>query len=184
MRTTWQASACSRAVLGIVLLSALDSGCRSIETSSSHDLCYEHDGMCCRNYGLSFEGTRLAALAALTDLNMPVCRDGRYRHGLFIDTRTRENLEVRLMILPLDRQLGGTRICVRVGGFGTHRHICEHLLDEIAGHQDIGRHYLDAVPGANTPSPVPFSATAQPLTPSGGMLPPQPVPMDPKKGSG
>ena len=189
MRTRRQASASGRAVLGFVLLSALYSGCQSLEMPSGHDSCYERDGMLCRNYGLTFEGARIATLASLKDLNMPVRHEGRYRHGIFVDTRTPDNLEVRIVILPQDRQAEGTRIGVGVGGFGTHRHVCEHLLDEIARHLDYGRHYLDAGPRAQLPSqPSEFPASS-PMTTmppprtqsSEASLPPQPVPVEQKQ---
>ena len=118
METRRRASALRPAVLGFVLLPALYGGCQGLETPPSHGSCYEHDGMWCRNYMLSFEGARIAILAALHDLRMPECRNGRYRHGIFINTRTQDNLEVRIMILPEDHPGEGTRVCIRVGGFG------------------------------------------------------------------
>jgi hypothetical protein len=173
------------ALLGLALLSALYSGCQGVEPRPSYVSCYEHDGMWCANYELSFEGARLATLAALTELKMPVYRDGRHRNGIFIDTRTPENLEARIVILPQDRLAEGTRICIGVGGFGTHREVCKRLLDVIARHLDTGRHYLDAVPIHNpvplvaTPGSRPLPAAPPPQSQSSeSSMPPQPVPAE------
>jgi hypothetical protein len=144
--------------------------------------------MWCRNYILSFEGARIATLATLSDLRMPECRDGRYRNGIFIDTRTQDNLDVRIVILPEEHPGEGTRVGVRVGGFGTHRNVCEHLLDEIARHLDVGQHYLDVVPKlhdslqrAGAAASLPRAEMPQESRSSAVSLPPQPLPVEQKQ---
>jgi hypothetical protein len=144
--------------------------------------------MWCRNYPLSFEGARIATLAALSDLQMPECRNGRYRNGIFVETRTQDTFDVRIVILPEEHPGEGTRVGIRVGGFGTHRNVCEHLLDEIARHLDVGRHYLDVVPELHNSLQHSGAAASLPTTEipqgshsSGVLLPPQPVPVEQKQ---
>jgi hypothetical protein len=146
-----------RAALALVLLPVWYSGCQAFETRASPDSYYEHDGMWCGHYGLDFEQTRVAVLAALTALQMPVSGEGPLHGGLFIDTRTPENLPARLILMPVGPQRQGTRVCVRVGGFGTHRRTCTRILDEIARHRDE----FWQVPVAPTPPPA-----ATPVTPA------------------
>jgi len=171
------------AALGFVLLSAMSSGCQVVETHHANPRYYQHDGMWCGSFEIGFEEARVAARATLAELKMPIYGEGPDRHGIFIDTRTPENHEARVMIMPPGRHGDGTRICVRVGGFGTHREVCQRLLDDIASHLDAVRHLytLPAVPvpppGA-TPGSPPLTAPPPPqsrsLEPS---LPPQPIPV-------
>jgi hypothetical protein len=168
--------------LGFVLLSALYSGCQTLETR--HSSYYEHDGMWCGTYGIGFEEARAAVLTTFTELKMPIGQQGPHRNGIFIDTRTPENLEARVMIMPLGRHLESTRICVRIGGFGTHRQVCERLLEEIARHQDGVRHlyYVPPPPVSPPPGATPGSAPRTAAPPgqsqsSEPTLPPQPVPV-------
>jgi hypothetical protein len=150
---------------GCVLLSALFGGCQAVQTRSASPY-YEHDGMWCGDYATGPEGARIAALTALTELNLPVDREGPEHHGLFIDTRTPDHFEARIVLTPL-RHTEGTRIGVRVGGFGTHPAVCERLLDAIT-------RQLEAAPHA---APVPIGAVPPLQSPSAGpSRPPQPVP--------
>jgi hypothetical protein len=148
--------------LGFVLLSSLHSGCEAIPIHPAHDAYYRHDHMWCGNYAIDFEGARVAALTALTGLKMPVYQEGPLWHGVFIDTRTPENCEARVIIMPLGSHGEGTRIGVRVGGFGTHREVCKRLLDEIARCLDAGR---DVVGGPFAPVPL------QPVAPPASITP-------------
>jgi hypothetical protein len=173
------------AALGFVLLSSLYSGCQVLETRRSSESYYEHDGMWCGDYGIGREEARAAALSALAELKMPVYQEGMDRHGIFIDTRTPENFQARIVIMPRGRHSGRTRICIRVGGFGTHRNVCERLLDEIARHLDAARH-IYAMPAAPAPpppvapagSPAPPAALPPQSQSSDPSLPPQPVPVE------
>jgi hypothetical protein len=132
--------------------------------------------MWCADYPVSLGRARVAALFALTELKMPVDHEGPLHHGLFIDTRTADGFEVRLEVMPVGRHDDWTRIGVRVGGFGTHRHICERLQDAIV-------RQLGTVQDAPLPSPAPMpgrpaSAGTPPSSPaSNPSLPPQPVPV-------
>jgi hypothetical protein len=99
------------------------------------------------NYGIGFEGARTAALTALTHLKMPVYQEGPLGYGIFIDTRTPDNFEARVSIMPLGGNGEATRIGVRITGFGTHREVCARLLDEITQHLDAGRQ-IEGVPSA------------------------------------
>ena len=117
---------------------SLCGGCQAVATSASYEPYYEHDGMWCGNYGVGVATARVAALTALTELKMPVYHEGPYLNGIFIDTRTPDNFEARVMIVSLDRYDKSTSIGVRIGGFGTHREVCKRLLDEIARHLTVG----------------------------------------------
>jgi hypothetical protein len=168
---------------GVVLLSALSSGCQVVETHRANTSYYEHDGMWCGNYEIGFEEARVAARLTLAELKMPIYQEGPERQGIFIDTRTPENFEARVVILPPGRHVASTRIGVRVGGFGTHRQVCEHLLDEIAAHLEAVRYRYTvpavpvAPPGA-TPSSPPLTAAPPPQAhASEPSLPPQPIPV-------
>jgi hypothetical protein len=172
------------AVFGFVLLSGLFSSCQAIETRHEADSYYEQGGMWCANYGIGVEGARVAVIAALTHLQMPVYREGPLRHGIFLDTRTPENCEARVFIVSLGRHGAGTRVSVRIGGFGTHRAICARLLDEITQDLQAGRQ-ADITPTAFVPPPptvtpatVPIPAGQHPLSSPESNLPPQPVPVE------
>jgi hypothetical protein len=173
----------NRAVWGLVLLSALYSGCQTVEIGHGHDSYYEQGGMWCVNARLGVVRARVAVVAALTHLRMPIYREGALRRGLFIDTRTPENCEARVFIVALGRHGEGTRISVRVGGFGTHREMCARLLDEIT--QYLEGRPVDAVPVVPAPSPsvaMPVAAPTPAGTPTTGAsdpaLPLQPVPVE------
>jgi hypothetical protein len=127
-----RASPYALAAFGVVLLSACCGGCFTMEHRIPHEALYEHHGMWCADYAVNLGAARVAALYALTELKMPVDHEGPLRRGLFIDTRTADPFEVRLEIMPVGRYGDRTRIGVRVGGFGTHRHVCERLQDAIA----------------------------------------------------
>jgi hypothetical protein len=121
-----------------LLLLSLCGGCQAVGTRASCDSYYEHDGMWCGTYAIGVAGARIAALTALTELKMPVYHEGPYLSGLFIDTRTPDNFEARVMIVSLDRYGKSTSVGVRIGGFGTHREVCKRLLDEVARHLTAG----------------------------------------------
>jgi hypothetical protein len=144
------------------MLSAL-WGCQAVEPRSADY--YEHDRMWCGNFVTGLADARVAALATLTELKMPVYQEGPLRQGIFIDTKTPENFQGRVILMPLDWPDHGTRIGVRIGGFGTHREVCERLLDTMAVHLTAGRQA--EAPGAVTLRPQ----TSQPA------LPPQPLPV-------
>jgi hypothetical protein len=157
--------------LALVLLLVLSSGCRAVEAHPVDGPYIEQDGMWCGYFGINPGGVRAAARTTLTELRMPIYQEGLLSHGFFIDTRTPENCEARLIIMPLDPNRG-TCICVRVGGFGTHREVCERLLDEIAKRIDtIGR--VPAEPTASVLPPVEMPGPA----PAAPAPPPQPVPV-------
>jgi hypothetical protein len=172
-------------VLGCLLLAGMSSGCQGMDTLPSHTACYEHDGMWCSTFDIGFEEARTAVRGTLVELKMPNNQEGPERFGTFIDTRTPDNFECRVMILPPSRRVPGTRICVRVGGFGTHRKVAEHLLEEIARRLDAYRHIyaptIPAAPPGSTPGSPPVSATPPPQAPSLQFsLPPEPIPMGQK----
>jgi hypothetical protein len=171
------------AVLGFLLLPALSSGCLAVGPPPLEDPYYEHRGMWCGNYAIDPERARVAALATLTELGMPVYREGVLPHGYFVDTRTPENFEARVLVMPVARHGGDTRVGVRIGGFGTHREVCAHLLAAIARHIEVVRQ-LPPVPPAPVPSqpvvqPGPPPVTAVPPGPPAeeSALPPQPIPV-------
>jgi len=171
------------ATLTLVLGTVLYVGCQVVQARNAYDPYYEFDGMWWGNYGIGAVGARAATLAALAELRMPVYGEGPYFNGGFIDTRTPENLGARIGILPPIRPGQGTRICVRIGGFGTHRQVCARILDEIARHIDACRQ-LDMAPVIVVPPqpavlPGPPTLLAVPRQPQAAPpgLPPQPVPV-------
>jgi hypothetical protein len=161
------------AVLGSILLSGLCGGCLTPDTHHVSSY-YEHGGMWCGSFQIGFEEARVAVHAALAEMKMPITGEGLQHHGVFMDTRTSENFEARVILLPPGRH-EGTRICIRIGGFGTHRKVCEHLLDAIARHVEMERHHY-----APAAVPPPGAAQAVPPSQTNSMqpaLPPQPVPV-------
>ena len=158
-RSIWvRVSAC-----GLVLVSAI-GGCQAVGTPQPQVSYYEHDGMWCRNYGIGLAGARVAALITLTELKMPVYHEGPYLFGIFIDTRTPENLEARVMIFPLDQYGKSASIGIRIGGFGTHPDACKRLLDEIARRVDAVQHVEAVAPVASpvaVPGPLPLTIPSQ-----------------------
>jgi hypothetical protein len=120
--------------------------------------------MWCRNYAIGLSGARVAALITLTELKMPVYHEGPYHSGIFIDTRTPENLEARVMIFPLDPYDKSASIGIRIGGFGTHPDACKCLLDEIVRRVDAVQHVEGVAPVAPpvaVPGPLPLPIPAQ-----------------------
>ena len=162
------------AALELGCLLALASGCHLPDPRPAAVQYYEHDGMWCGRYDIGFEEARVAARMTLAELKMPIYGEGPDRHGIFIDTRTPDNFDARIVIIPPGRRLEGTRICVRIGGFGTHRQVCERLLEDIAGHLDAVRNRYRVTPGA-----PPGAAPQVPAAASTLSLPPQPVPVSP-----
>jgi hypothetical protein len=167
-------------VRGLAALAlVLSAGCQVTPTHLTQTSYYEHDGMWCGSYDIGFEEARFAVHATLADLKMPIGQEGPDRRGAFLDTRTPDGYEARVVILPPGRRGSVTRICVRIGGFGTHRAVCERLLDEIARHLDAARHrYTPAAPVAPVAAPPGPTAPPQAQAPEPS-LPPQPVPVGP-----
>ncbi|HMF13619.1 MAG TPA: hypothetical protein VKE94_14975 [Gemmataceae bacterium] len=122
------------------------------------------------------------AIASLAPV-AAVGQEGFYPYGgSFLDTKTPDNFEARLTILPLGRYGVGTQVRVCIGGFGTHRKVCARILDEIARHLDAARRsppapgvvVLPAVGGMAGPPPLIIvrpGSTAPPAPPP----PPTPV---------
>jgi hypothetical protein len=161
------------AALGLVLLASLAGGCLTTDAHHATPY-YEHNGMWCGDFQIGFEEARVAVRGALAEMKMPISAEGLEHHGVFLDTKTPDNFEARVVIFPPGRH-EGTRICIRISGFGTHRKICEHLLDEIARHVEMERHHY-------APAAVPPPGAAQAVAPSQRSalqpsLPPQPVPV-------
>jgi hypothetical protein len=170
---------CGNAVLAMVCLFTLSSGCQLLDTRRTVDSYYEHDDMWCGNFQASFAQARVATLTALTELRMPVYKEGPLRQSIFIDTKTPDNYEVRLEIKPLGMRPDGetTRIGARVGGFGTHREVCARLLHAIAQRLSAAPPAPAFVPhvGLSGP-PLPGHAPALQPAPPEASLPAQPVP--------
>ncbi len=181
MSSPRHASARFIAVVGLLVLSALDSG-QPLQAQQPINGYYEFSGMWWGNYALDPGRARAAVLAALAALHMPVYQEGFYLYGSFLDTRTTDNYEARLTIQPLAPASAGTRIGVRIGGFGTHRQVCARILDEIARHLEAARRGPPApgvvlVPGpAGMTGPPPLVILRPPVTVS---LPPPPAPPPP-----
>jgi hypothetical protein len=159
-------------VLSIVCLLIPQAGCQTGAIHRSDDAFFYRDGMWCGTYHTGFPDARAAALTALTELKMPVFREGPQHRGGFIDSRTPDDFPVRIELRALgvrNRAEGEhTRIGVRVGGFGTHRDVCERILNQIAQH---------LAPGAIPPIAAPVAGTQG--QPSAMTAPPQPAPLDP-----
>jgi hypothetical protein len=139
--------------------------------------------MWCGNYGIDPDRASVAALAALTELGLPVRGEGVLHHGYFIDTRMPENLEARVFIMPLGRHGEATRVGVRITGFGTHAEVCARLLDAIARHID-GVRQLPPAPVEPVPPPPAVMLGSPPVTtapqaprPAEPSLPSQPIPV-------
>jgi hypothetical protein len=125
--------------LGLLLLPALYTG-QTLKAQHPIGAYYVFNSNWCGDYDLDPGRTRVAVLAALANMHMLVGQEGFYPYGgSFIDTKTPDNYEVRLTILPLGRPGAGTQIQVCVGGFGTHRKVCNRILDEITQHLDAAR---------------------------------------------
>ena len=125
--------------LGLLLLPALSSG-QTLQAQHPIGAYYEVSGMWCGDFNIDPGRARVAVLAALADMHMLVGQEGFYPYGGgFIDTKTPDNFEARITILPLDRFAAAAQVRVRIGGFGTHRKVCARILDEIARHLDAAR---------------------------------------------
>jgi len=126
------------AALGVVLLTALYSG-QTLEAQQPTGAYYEVSGMWCADYAIDPGRARVAVLAALAGMHMGVGQEGFYPYGGgFLDTKTPDNYEARVTILP-GRFGAGTQVRVCIGGFGTHRQVCARILDEIGRHLDAAR---------------------------------------------
>lgn len=175
------------AALGLLLLSALHSA-QTLEAQHPIDAYYEVGGMWCGRYDIDPGRARVAVLAALADLHMPVYQEGFFPSGSFLDTRTPDNFETRLTILP-GRCGAGTQIGVRIGGFGTHFKVCARILDEVARHLDAARRGPPApgvlvVPGAAGmagPPPLIIVRPSSTAAPPPALPPPPPPPPIPAK---
>jgi hypothetical protein len=144
-----------------MLLLALSGG-RTLEAQHPFGAYYEVSGNWCCNYDIDPGRARVAVLAALADMHMLVGQEGFYPYGgSFLDTRTPDNYEARLTILP-GRPGAGTQVRVCIGGWGTHRKVCARILDEIARHLDAARRSLPA-PGVVILPPVGGMAGPPPL---------------------
>jgi hypothetical protein len=168
--------------LGLLLLPALSSG-QTLATQHPISAYYEVSGMWCGNYDIDPGRARVAVLAALADMHMLVGQEGFYPYGgSFLDTRTPDNFDARLTILPLGRYGMGTQVRVCIGGFGTHRKVCARILDEIARHLDVARRgppapgivVLPTVGGMVGPPPLIIVRPASPAPPA---PPPPPTPV-------
>jgi hypothetical protein len=163
--------------LGLLLLPAPSSG-QTLEAQHPIGAYYEVSGMWWGDYDLDPGRARVAVLAALADMHMLVGQEGFYPYGGgFLDTRTLDSFEARITILPLGRSGAGTQVCVRIGGFGTHRKVCARILDEIDRHLDTARRSPPAA-GVVVLPPVGGMAGPPPLiiVRSGSTAPPVPPP--------
>jgi hypothetical protein len=142
----------------------LKTGCQSIETRESTDCFYER-GMWCTACLTDFDRARLAVIVTITELKMPLYQEGPLHHGGFIDTRTPDGYPVRIEIRGPRRHEGEiSRIGIRVGGFGSHREVCERLHREIAHRLDQGAELSMPVQTGGVPTSMPpSSATAHPF---------------------
>jgi hypothetical protein len=156
------------AALGLVFLPVLYGGCQALEKHQPSTSYYDHGGMWYGQYDIDPGRARVAVLAALADLHMPVYQEGQLPCGGFLDTRMPEGFEARVLLVPLGPYGQGTRVGVRVGGFGTHPEVCAHILDEIPGQLDA-MWRIPPVPGTFAPPPA-VGATAP-------ALPPEPIPV-------
>jgi hypothetical protein len=164
------------ATLGLVFLPVLYGGCQALETHPPSTSYYEHTGMWFSHYDIDPGRARVAVLAALADLHMPVYQEGQLPRGGFLDTRTPEGFEARVLIAPQGPSGQGSRVGVRVGGFGTHPEVCAHILAEIAAHLDAVRR-IPPVPGSFAPPPPVGSPLPTARPPAAPALPPEPIPV-------
>jgi hypothetical protein len=143
---------------------------------------YEISGNWCSDCDLDPGRARGAVLAALAALHMRIGQEGFYPYGgSFIDTKTPDNFETRITLLPRGRG-AGTQIRVCVGGFGTHRAVCARILDEIGRQRDAARRsppppgvvVVPAVGGVVGPPPL-ILVRPDAAAPTG--LPPPPPPV-------
>jgi hypothetical protein len=126
------------AALGLLLLPALYTG-QTLKAQHPIGAYYEFSGTWCGDYDIDPGRARVAVLAALAEMHMPVYQEGFFPCGSFLDTKTTDNFEARVTILPLGRGGPGTQVSIRIGGFGTHRKVCARMLDAIVRHLDAAR---------------------------------------------
>jgi hypothetical protein len=163
--------------LGLLFLPAVFTG-QTLNAQHPIGAYYEFSGAWCSDYDIDPARARVAILAALAELHMPVYQEGFFPAGSFLDTKTPDNFETRLTILPRGPAAAGTQIRVRIGGFGTHRKVCGRILDAIGRHLDLARRsappapgvvYVPAVAGIAGPPPVVIvrpGAQAPPVAPT------------------
>jgi hypothetical protein len=166
----------------LAFLSALCAGCQAVDAQRSNDPYYQFDGMWCGDFHVDYGAARVAVFATMAELKMPLSQQGPFHHGSFIDTRTPDDFEARIMIVPAGRYSPGTRIGVRVTGFGTHREVCERVLDGITrhlGNQPTGLMIVPGAPPSVMPGPPPALSAPPQVQGSAASLPPQPVPVSP-----
>jgi hypothetical protein len=129
----------SAIALGLLHLPALYAG-QTLQAQHPLGAYYEISGLWCGDYDIDPGRARVAVLAALADLHMLIGQEGFYPYGgSFLDTKTPDNFQARLTLLPLGRTAAGTQVRVCIGGFGTHRKVCARILDEIARQLDAAR---------------------------------------------
>jgi hypothetical protein len=165
--------------LGLLLLPPLHTG-PTLQAQHPIGAYYEVRGMWCGDYNIDPGRARAAVLATLADMHMLVGQEGFYPYGgSFLDTKTPDNFETRLTLLPLGPVGAGTQVRVCVGGFGTHRKVCARILDEIGRHLDVARRsppapavvVVPAVGGLAGPPPVIIVRPGYTTTPT--LLPPR-----------
>jgi len=97
------------AALGLLLLAAPYSG-QTLEAQRPSDAYYEYSGMWCGHYDIDPGRARVAVLAALANMHMLVGQEGFFPYGSFLDTKTVDNFEARITILPLGRYGPGSQV--------------------------------------------------------------------------
>ena len=163
------------ATWSVVFMLAL-AGCRFAETRSDSEPYFLRDRMWCANYQRGFVETRAATLAATAELKMALLREVSAWRGAYLDCRTSDGYHVRIHLRTLSPET--TIVSIRVQGYGTHREVCEPILNQIGN--NVASQPVVAVPppvvAPPAPGPVSSALPAQPapLDPS---LPAQPVPL-------
>jgi hypothetical protein len=168
--------------LGLLLLPALSSG-QTLAARHRLGAYYEISGRWCADYDLDPGRARVAVLAALANMHMLVGQEGFYPYGgSFLDTKTPDNFEARLTILPLGHSGAKTQVRVCIGGFGTHRKVCVRILDEIARHLEVARRGPPApgivvLPTVGGMAGLPPLIIVRPGSTAPPALPPPPTPV-------
>jgi hypothetical protein len=138
--------------------------------------CYSK-GKVCQEYRADLLDAWQATRAALHELGMPLTKETRDGREGLIESRTGDGERVRILLemypsrIPADGNL--TRICVRVATFGDHP-LSGRILDQVSRHL--------------VPTDMVYQPAAQPVVPPAGspqtapppLLPPEPVPVQPK----
>jgi hypothetical protein len=157
----------------VVVFMVGQGGCQVAETRKESEPYFLSRGMWCANYNRGFMETREATLAATAELKMAFLREVREGRGAFFDCQTSDGYPVRIHLHrhggPGRPEGEGTLVSIRVQGYGTHREVCEPILNQ------IGTHLASAPVLPTPPPPLPAPATG-PVTSS---LPTQPAPLDP-----